>query len=129
MTCDHCDGRGHSPILDENDHSEHAMPDDPYYCACPRGVAQRAWDTKGIVLEADSGFEVGETWYLDMITGEWSQTPPTADQGRPPGRGVITKITRTAVTFDAGPTVVPTAEVPGNRRARRAAKARARRGI
>ena len=45
MTCDHCFGRGHSPILrqPENDYSEHSMPDDPYYCACERGRALRAF--------------------------------------------------------------------------------------
>lgn len=39
-----------------------------------------------------AGFEIGETWYLDLDSGEWSQTPPPPDQRRPPGRGVITKI-------------------------------------
>ena len=76
----------------------------------------------------EPGFEIGETWYLDLDSGEWSQTPPPPDERRPPGRGVITKITETAVTLDTAP-ALPTTEAPGNRRARRAAKARMRRGI
>ena len=74
------------------------------------------------------GFEIGEIWYLDLDSGEWSQTPPPPDQRRPPGRWVITGITETAVTFDAAP-AMPTTVAPGNRRARRVAKARMRRGI
>lgn len=79
-------------------------------------------------VEDDSGaggFAAGEPWYLDVATGEWSWTPPPPDRRRPPGRGVITKVNSTTVTLDAGPVVVPSRE-PGNRRARRAAKARAR---
>lgn len=74
------------------------------------------------------GFEIGEIWYLDLDSGEWSQTPPPPNERRPPWRGVITKITKTAVTFDAAP-ALPTTEAPGSRHARRAAKARMRRGI
>lgn len=71
------------------------------------------------------GFAVGEPWYLDVATGEWSRTPPPPDRRRPPGLGAITKVNSTTVTLDAGPVVAPSRE-PGNRRARRAAKARAR---
>ena len=38
----------------------------------------------------EPGFEIGETWYLDLDSGEWSQTPPPPNERRPPGRGVIT---------------------------------------
>ena len=75
-------------------------------------------------VDHEAGFEVGETWVLDLDSGEWSQTPPPWGERRPPGRAVITKVTGTSVTFDAAP-ALPTAAPPGNRRARRAAKARA----
>ena len=145
--CDHCFGRGHSPILrqPENDYSEHSMPDDPYYCACPRGVSRMAWETKGIVLDGvtasegtvmgidreaqlrassfdGTGFEVGEAWYL--VDGEWSRDPPQQVTCRVWGK--VKSLSRTVITFDTGPAITNGEVVPGNRRERRAAKARAR---
>ena len=81
----------------------------PVMTAYERG---RVTPTRATASDA-AGFAAGEPWYLDVATGEWSGTPPPPDRRRPPGRGVITKVSSTTVTFDAGPVAVPSLE-PGN---------------
>lgn len=74
-----------------------------------------------------ASFEVGETWYLDLVTGEWSQEKPQQVTGRQ--WGTVAALSETTITFDTSPPAIANGEVvPGNRRARRAAKARERRG-
>lgn len=68
--------------------------------------------------EEATHFEVGETQYLDITSGEWSLTvqPPLASSGTL----TVSRITQGSFTFDACPSVT------WNRRARRAAKSLAR---
>lgn len=48
-----------------------------------------------------SGFEAGEAWHLDLVTGEFlpGEAPPLTSGPS----GTVTRITSGTVTFDAGP--------------------------
>ena len=48
-------------------------------------------------FEDDSGaggFAVGEPWYLDVATGEWSRTPPPPDRSKSLDGGTLFGVMR-----------------------------------